>query len=65
MTIIERHRRELLRAVRFAVRRFKTVRGAARYLGMSKSSLFDYCNAQRISFPFPAGPRPRKERSRG
>ena len=50
MTIVRRHQLELDRAVRFAVRRYKTVRAAAKYLGMPKSRLFDYCQAHRITF---------------
>jgi hypothetical protein len=50
VTITRRHELELDRTVRYAVRRFKTVRAAAKYLGMPKSRLFDYCQARRIQF---------------
>lgn len=57
MTIVERHKRELVRAARFAVRRFKNVRKAAAYIGMSRSSFHDLCAAHRIKFPRAAGSR--------
>ena len=51
LTIIEKQKRELLREAKRAVKRLKTVRRAADYIGMPHQSFYDYCGENGIKFP--------------